>query len=94
MTSRGDRAYKSAVGGDCSRDLDGKSSVRDADFRYTEKPFITADRHAKIKSKSKAGKDSKKPKQPVSPGRKLASFFNSLFTAGFIKRQSFPHLLL
>jgi hypothetical protein len=83
---RGDKARKWAVGRDCSRDLHGKSSVRNGDFRSTEKPFNPADHPAKIKSKSKTSKDSKKPKQPTSPGRKLANFLNSLFMAGGTKK--------
>ncbi|GLJ11682.1 hypothetical protein SUGI_0174550 [Cryptomeria japonica] len=38
------------------------------------------------KSKSKSRKDSKHPKQPISPGSKLASFLNSLFMAGGTKK--------
>jgi hypothetical protein len=76
------RAWKWAVG---DRDLHGKSSTRDGYFRTTEIPFIPAD-HTKIKLKSKSRKDSKKPKHPISPGRKLASFLNSLFLAGGRKK--------
>ncbi|KAJ4717819.1 Protein BIG GRAIN 1-like [Melia azedarach] len=42
-----------------------------------------------VKTKSKALKiysDLKKVKQPISPGRRLASFLNSLFTAGNAKK--------
>ena len=80
------KACKSAVGGERSRDLHGKSTVRDGNFRATEKPFNPADHHSEIKSRSKTWKDSKKPKQPNSPGRKLASFLNSLFMAGGTKK--------
>lgn len=81
-----DRAGKWAVGGECSRVLHGKSSVRDGDFRSTEKPFIPVVYQANLKSKSQARKDSKKPKKPTSPCRKLANFLNSLFIAGSTKK--------
>lgn len=81
-----DRAGKWAVGGKCTRALHGKSSVRDGDFRSTEKPFIPVDYQANLKSNSQARKDSKKPKKPTSPGRKLANFLNSLFMAGSTKK--------
>lgn len=83
---RGDKACKLAVGRESSRDFHGKSSVRFAEMRSTEKPFIPAEHPAKVKSKSKTNKDSKKPKQPTSPGRKLANFLNSLFMAGGTKK--------
>lgn len=81
-----ERAWKWDVG---DRYLHGRASVRDGYFRSLGKPSIPADHHAKIKSKSKTGKDSKKPKQPISPGRKLANFLNSLFTAGDTKKPKF-----
>lgn len=81
-----DRACKWAVGGEGSRDLHEKSSVRDGAFRAIDKHFIPADHHAKIKSKSKSCKDSKKPKHPISPGSKLAGFLNSLFMGGSTKK--------
>lgn len=85
--NRGDKACKWGVGRECSRDLHGKSPVRDGDFRATEKPLNPAGHPAKIKSKSRISKDSKKPKlQPTSPGRKLANFLNSLFMAGGTKK--------
>lgn len=84
---RADKACKWAVERECSRVLHGKSSVRDGDFRATEKPLNPAAHSAKIKSKSKTSKDSKKTKlQPTSPGRKLANFLNSLFMAGGTKK--------
>lgn len=86
VAGRGDKACKWTVGADCSRDLQGKSLVKDGGFRFKEKSFIAADHHAKIKSKSKPGKNSEKPKQPISPGRKLAVFFNSLFMSSFTKK--------
>ena len=81
-----DRECKWAIGGKCSRDLHGKSLLRDGDFGSTEKPFISTDHRSKIKSKSITPKDSKKPNEPTSPGRKLTTFLNSLFMAGGTKK--------
>lgn len=82
----GDKSYKWAVGRESSRDFHGKSSARFAELRSKEKPFSPVDHPAKVKSKSKTSKDSRKPKQPTSPGRKLANFLNSLFMAGGTKK--------
>lgn len=86
-----ERAYKwGAVGGECSRDLHEKSSVRDGKFRSTEKHIIPADHRAKIKSEFKTRTDSRKPKHPISPGSKLSNFLNSLFIAGNRKKPKLP----
>lgn len=79
---RGGRAWKWVVG---DRDLHGKPSIRDGYFRTSDIPFIPAE-HTKMKLKSKSRKDSKKPKHPSSPGRKLARFLNSLFMAAGTKK--------
>lgn len=84
-----DRASKSwAVGGEWSRDFHGKSTVRDGGFGPTQTHFIPADHYAKIMSKSKSCKDSMKPKQPISPGRKLTNFLNTLFMGGGTRKKN------
>lgn len=80
------RACKWATGGECSRDLHGKSSVRDGSIRSTEKHSIPTDHRAKNKSNSRTCKDSRKSKHPISPGSKLVSFLNSLFLGGSTKK--------
>eukprot|EP01018_Ginkgo_biloba_P007425 Gb_19565 [translate_table: standard] len=86
--------YSMAAGRECS-DLQGKSVVKDGGYRsmsgtMQEEPlpfFPASANHSKSKSKSKHYKDGlKKPKQPISPGSKLASFLNSLFMAGSAKK--------
>jgi hypothetical protein len=91
---REDRACKWAVGGECSRDLHGKSSVRDGDFRSTEKPFIPADHHAKIKSKSKTVRIPRSPSsQSLLAGSSQIFSIRCLWLA-VPRSQSFHHLLL
>ncbi|KAK2652390.1 hypothetical protein Ddye_012246 [Dipteronia dyeriana] len=58
-------------------------------FQVLQKPIKKNHENGFMKTKSKAMKiysDLKKVKQPISPGGRLASFLNSLFTAGNAKK--------
>lgn len=75
-----------ARGREWTEDFHGSSSVKDGGFRsMSGEPFVPEE-NSKSKKKSKFLKESKKPKQPISPGGKLASFLNSLFMPGSTKK--------